>query len=67
MAGDDKTQGIIIKSSQSHENVTHSFAGGGHVLLDERQSDGNESLLENSLPHCAAVIIILLQKEQKRI
>lgn len=41
--------------------ATHSFAGRGQVLLDKGQSDGNESLQEDPLPHCAAVIVVLLR------
>lgn len=39
----------------------HCCAGRGQVLLDKGQSDGNKSLLEDPLPHCAAVIVVLLQ------
>lgn len=46
---------------------THSFAGGGQVLLDEGQRDGDESLPGDPLPHCAAVIIILLQKTEETL
>lgn len=47
------------------ECETHSFADVGQVLLDKGQSDANKSLLEDPLPHCAAVIVILLQADDK--
>lgn len=46
---------------------THSFAGGVEVLLDEGQRDGDESLPGDPLPHCAAVIIILLQNKEETL
>lgn len=44
---------------------THSLAGGGQVVLDEGQSDGNEGLPGDPFSHCAAVIIILLQDTEE--
>lgn len=41
----------------------HRFAGRHQALLDEGQSDGNQSFLEDSLPHRAAVIVVFLQED----
>lgn len=44
----------------------YSFAGGSQVPLDGRQGDVHQSVLENLLPHCTAVVVILLERRQNR-
>lgn len=45
---------------------TYGFAGLNQVLLDEGQHDGDQGLLEDPLPHRAAVVVKLLQEEEVR-
>lgn len=50
-------------SRRSEGRQAHVFAGGRQVSLDDGQRNGNQSVLEDPLPHCAAVIVELLQKD----